>query len=1249
MLQYILTLFLIAAALSSFIALSAWLWRSQVGNTVFFLMMLGITFWLVLYGFELSVVGLEAKIILAKLEYIFIVSTVPLWFIYVMLKTNHHEWGKPKRYLWLFVIPAIVLIAFWTNELHNLVWTNPTLIREVDFWDVGYGYGPLFYVLVVHSYGLLLYGGWFIARWGLRQNKFMRQQAALILFSSLFPFIANIITVFQPFPVPNIDLTPVGLAFTGLILALGVMSNRFLNIRPIAWDTALAKISDGVLLVDKQGKLLDFNVAAEAYLQQQDEQSLIGEDILVLLPFLDKLARADEDREIEYSQTKEKRKYTLIRRTTLYDKKQRALGRLYLLRDITAEKQLEEEMLANQQVLEERVRQRTEAYKEANQDLRVQVAEREKAEEKLKITAQRLRIFHEIDLEILNEQTPENIAKLILQRAHELFPVDRGAIVRFDQTHDSVQLLATRLDGVVVHESHEPKPLEQYDLLENLREQGEILVQDLSLVSGRTPYQNRLWDVDVRSFLHIGLFTQQELFGAIFLSSTVANYFSSDDIRTIREISTQLSVGLRQAYLRQQVEQQAEALKRKVAKGALEMETLYQRQAALAELELSINRQEELQGLLQEISDITRILLPATAISIMLRDEKTGHFAERGTAVLRKDTLDAPEMFRTNGLSASIIEGRESFYSGGASGDDEELQLLRARGYQAYVAVPILAGAKPLGVLYALNENTREYTLEDRSFITSIANRAGVAIAKIRLYESERQQREFIEIAHDILQMLNRAERIEDVFPQIGQGLKQITGCDRVGWLMLEPNSRRSFRIAGLDKRRTLLPEGAFVPENDFACTSAIMRGERHEISDLSKSSTRAEQLLYNAGYRSQLALPLSGREGPLGFLCLNWRREDGSDPDHLSLLEQIANAVALAAEKLRLFEQTQKSLDRTQILYKAARSLIEYENYDDLLHQIVDSVVKAFRAERVILISADTQKRKVNKCVMGGPGARILSPINFEELWDGLSGHVMRNGKAIISPRDEQPDPRESRELQMQRVETAGGAIMVVPLITRQRVIGTVTAINRLDQRDFSLSDLNIFTTLTNQAAIAIDNARLFAEVQRLAITDVLTGVFNRRHFFDVADREIKRAQRYHIPITAIMLDIDDFKKANDTYGHAAGDIVLRKIAETCAENLREVDILGRYGGEEFSVILPNTDLEGGVQLGERLRQAIEVVRVTVPRGVINPTISLGIAELTENIPDLLSLIDQADIALYRAKNNGKNQVQAIEPEPAG
>jgi diguanylate cyclase (GGDEF)-like protein len=201
-----------------------------------------------------------------------------------------------------------------------------------------------------------------------------------------------------------------------------------------------------------------------------------------------------------------------------------------------------------------------------------------------------------------------------------------------------------------------------------------------------------------------------------------------------------------------------------------------------------------------------------------------------------------------------------------------------------------------------------------------------------------------------------------------------------------------------------------------------------------------------------------------------------------------------------------------------------------------------------------------------------------------------------------------------------------------------------------FDETDYELFSYLTGQAAVSIENVDLHEIVQMQAVTDELTGLYNVRHFHDTLDGEIERSRRFGTDVGLAMLDIDDFKRINDTFGHQQGDVVLLEVGRLLLSLSRDIDEPARYGGEEMAVILPQTDLHGAELLAERMRTAIEALEIKRldGQGRLRITASFGVASLPATARDKEGLIADADAALYRAKRAGKNRTERGEPVTA-
>jgi len=367
-------------------------------------------------------------------------------------------------------------------------------------------------------------------------------------------------------------------------------------------------------------------------------------------------------------------------------------------------------------------------------------------------------------------------------------------------------------------------------------------------------------------------------------------------------------------------------------------------------------------------------------------------------------------------------------------------------------------------------------------------------------------------------------------------------------------------------------------------------------------------------------------------------------DPDggYLALLptviKQVLDKQRLIEEReeaVRALKQRNRNLDLLNLVGQALTATLDLPQ---VIEKLLQAATKILETEDGSVWLWDSEEEGALICEAVSHHSQYRSIVNARlRPGEGIAGWVAQQEESVIV-NDVQNDERFATRID----ELAGGqtrTLIAVPLRARDRVIGVLEVVNKIDGV-FDINDLTLLETLAASAAIAIDNAQLFAKVQHMATTDELTGLRNRRSFFAMAAHEFERAQRYDHPICAIMLDIDHFKKVNDTYGHAVGDDVLRVVAQRTQQQVREFDIAGRYGGEEFAIILPQTSLCAATQVAKRLRQSVADHPITIKNGHVNVTVSLGVTQSNATTSTLDSLLDQADQALFAAKEAGRNRV---------
>ncbi|MBI5587859.1 MAG: diguanylate cyclase [Deltaproteobacteria bacterium] len=235
---------------------------------------------------------------------------------------------------------------------------------------------------------------------------------------------------------------------------------------------------------------------------------------------------------------------------------------------------------------------------------------------------------------------------------------------------------------------------------------------------------------------------------------------------------------------------------------------------------------------------------------------------------------------------------------------------------------------------------------------------------------------------------------------------------------------------------------------------------------------------------------------------------------------------------------------------------------------------------------------------------------------------------------------------------ELEGMSVLIVPIVFNDEVLGTLFLRTRRREGGYTRTEIDFCRVVANSSFHALKNARLFEKIsmekdylKEMAVRDQLTSLYNHNFFYSRLDEEFERAVRYETPLSLILMDIDNFKNINDTYGHRVGDTVLREIAAMIKKGVRKTDVVARYGGEEFAVILPHTLLKGAVDEAERLR---EIIESHVYAGLVTEkiTMSIGVASYPQKASiNSGDLVNHADNALYKAKWSGKNCVKVADP----
>lgn len=371
-------------------------------------------------------------------------------------------------------------------------------------------------------------------------------------------------------------------------------------------------------------------------------------------------------------------------------------------------------------------------------------------------------------------------------------------------------------------------------------------------------------------------------------------------------------------------------------------------------------------------------------------------------------------------------------------------------------------------------------------------------------------------------------------------------------------------------------------------------------------------------------------------------------------ILEAVAREVDRAIESERIFAAMDQVKYEQERFYEAFSLLNQAISVDGFAGQLIEAVtrIKPVDFVAVTLYEADVQSHRVVGVRAGDGQQQALDGHTFHDKDGGLVAMALKNGHALpYVPLSEQPD-RTKLQLFGRHEGPALESVKVFPLLHRSVPLGALIVGSLRRGRELSREEERMLDTVSAHAANTLANARMYQRMEMMATTDALTGVFNRRRFGELLDECLARAARFGRQVSVLMIDADHFKSVNDTYGHAVGDEVLKRIASLLQAEARRTDVVARLGGEEFVVILDETDGAGGQRVGERIRQRLEAELIQGDFGRLRITASLGLASWPLQAKTKEELLERADLALYEAKRKGRNRVvvyrdRAVPSEP--
>lgn len=558
---------------------------------------------------------------------------------------------------------------------------------------------------------------------------------------------------------------------------------------------------------------------------------------------------------------------------------------------------------------------------------------------------------------------------------------------------------------------------------------------------------------------------------------------------------------------------------------------------------------------------------------------------------------------------------------------------------KSWLGVPLIVHDRVIGML-ALDSTTPGFYMQAHARLTAaFAGHVAIAIDNAHLYTKEKRRLEEAEALRDTLTDLSSELELPRLLQAILERATSLLNAVG-GQLGLYESDQNDILIVashnmGIDYtgNRMKIGEGAM---GDVAKNCKILT-----IEDYQQWENRSPSYA-NAGWRAVISAPMMIANRLAGVITIADKNPDRVfDQDDERLLFMLTQQAAIAVENARLYQSVKLAADRRLVLYEVSQTIVAAKVNAEAIYKAIHQAAERLMAtESFVICMYDPQNDAIEAVYLTDRNGRAKN--QFFPAREGMSGYVITHGKSLII-RDMLVEEQNARETGLEFIHFGSPdiirSILTVPMRLGGNVIGAISA-QSYQPNAYTQEDLTLLDMLASYAAIALENSRLFKKIQRLAITDSLTDIYNRRHLFVLGQREFNRARRFNRPLSVIFIDIDHFKDVNDHYGHRAGDQVLMLITHTIQEQIRDIDVMGRYGGEEFLIFIPEVELEATRNIAERIRTSVEQLLTNSRFSNTQVTISLGVVSLTDDIPSLSALVSRADAAMYDAKRNGRNRV---------
>ncbi len=417
-----------------------------------------------------------------------------------------------------------------------------------------------------------------------------------------------------------------------------------------------------------------------------------------------------------------------------------------------------------------------------------------------------------------------------------------------------------------------------------------------------------------------------------------------------------------------------------------------------------------------------------------------------------------------------------------------------------------------------------------------------------------------------------------------------------------------------------------------------IIATEKRKVRIDKISTERLKPVYYknNVPIESFLGIPVMESNIVLGILAVDSTEENAFSDRDMDLLTLVARQITGYLRKAKVYKEIGETAHAFKALYDISSNVLGNIKLTEVPHELVAASNRIVVADLCALLI----KKRGKYEVMAIRGIDIKKRKVFSGK-DSILGWISQHSQPYLV------SDLKTRPVNVLPFSVPGlRSFIGLPLLFEGRCLG-IFVLGSQQPNIFNAKITEMLKMLASQAAISIANAELHEKIERMAITDGLTGLFNHQYFQSRLTGQFERISRFPDVLSFLLMDIDFFKKVNDTYGHPAGDAVLKGVARLIKRTLRTVDIPARYGGEEFAAILIKTNQKGARKMAERLRKAIETETFKTEWGDLKVTLSIGISTFPDDAQEKEEIIEKADQALYYAKSAGRNQTRSFSEIP--